>query len=119
MWICVTTYQKLDILCFLLLALCYSNSLADFPTVEDSLVVEDSRIAEDSPTIKDFFAVEDIQVKGLQRVSAATVFTALPFAVGATVTLPQLQEAVRALFRTGLFADIQLGREGNILVVVI
>lgn len=65
------------------------------------------------------FTVADIQVKGLQRVSAATVFTELGIDVGKVVTPSQLQQASRALFGTGLFADIQLGRDGDVLVVVI
>ena len=68
-------------------------------------------------SLADSFIVEDIQVRGLQRVSADTVFAAIPVKAGALVTSPQLQESVRALFSTGLFADIQLGREGNVLVV--
>ncbi len=63
------------------------------------------------------FVVNDIRLDGLQRVSAGTVFNILPISVGEDVGSPQLAEAARALFKTGYFQDIQLGRDGNVLVV--
>lgn len=63
------------------------------------------------------FTVSDIRVNGLQRVSAGSVFAALPLNVGETVDEQSLVDATRSLFRTGFFQDIQLGRDGNVLVV--
>lgn len=63
------------------------------------------------------FKITDIRVNGLQRVSAGSVFGALPLNVGEQVDDRRLVEATRALFRTGFFQDIQLGREGNVLVI--
>ncbi|MBX9756469.1 MAG: outer membrane protein assembly factor BamA [Pseudomonadaceae bacterium] len=63
------------------------------------------------------FTVSDIRVNGLQRVSAGSVFGALPVNVGEKVDDRQLVEATRALFKTGFFQDIQLGRDGDVLVV--
>jgi outer membrane protein insertion porin family len=63
------------------------------------------------------FQVTDIRVEGLQRVSAGTVFAALPIEVGDVVSQRTLSEATRELFRTGLFGDIEIGRDGNVLVV--
>lgn len=63
------------------------------------------------------FRVTDIRVEGLQRVSAGTVFAALPVQIGDTMDAVAVQSATRSLFRTGYFADIEIGRDGNILVI--
>lgn len=63
------------------------------------------------------FTIADIQVDGLQRVSAGSVFGALPLNVGQQVDERSLVEATRLLFRTGFFQDIQLARDGNVLIV--
>lgn len=63
------------------------------------------------------FTITDIRVNGLQRVSAGSVFSALPLNVGDTADERRLVEATRALFRTGFFQDIQLARESTVLVI--
>ncbi|MET4694200.1 outer membrane protein assembly factor BamA [Endozoicomonas lisbonensis] len=63
------------------------------------------------------FVVSDIRIDGLQRVSAGTVFNSLPIEVGDDVLSPQIAEAAKSLFRTGYFNDIQMGRDGDVLVV--
>lgn len=65
------------------------------------------------------FRVNDIRLEGLQRVSAGTVFASLPVQIGETVDPVALRDASRSLFRTGFFEDIQLGRDGNVLVVTV
>ncbi|MES2817860.1 MAG: outer membrane protein assembly factor BamA [Pseudomonadota bacterium] len=65
------------------------------------------------------FTISDIRVNGLQRVSAGSVFGALPLNVGEQADDRQLVDATRALFKTGFFQDIQLGRDGNVLVVTV
>ncbi|HEY9036843.1 MAG TPA: outer membrane protein assembly factor BamA [Pseudomonadales bacterium] len=63
------------------------------------------------------FVVQDIRIEGLQRVSAGVVFAALPLAIGDTVTEVDMPRLARALFQTGNFDDVQLGRDGNVLVI--
>ena len=63
------------------------------------------------------FVVKDIRVEGAQRISAGTVFNYLPVKVGDTLTQTRAQEAVRTLYKTGFFDDIELRREGDVLVV--
>jgi outer membrane protein insertion porin family len=63
------------------------------------------------------FVVEDIQVRGLQRISAGTVFNYLPVTVGETFSDDKQGAAIRALFNTGFFKDITLERQGGTLVV--
>ncbi len=65
------------------------------------------------------FTIADIRVNGLQRVSAGSVFSALPIGVGEQVDERRLVEGTRALFKTGFFQDIQLGRDGNVLVITV
>ncbi|MCB1699851.1 MAG: outer membrane protein assembly factor BamA [Pseudomonadales bacterium] len=65
------------------------------------------------------FIIADIRVEGLQRVSAGSVFAALPVAVGDVVDEQTMRSAARSLFATGNFDDIQVGRDGNVLVVVV
>ncbi|MFZ3204027.1 MAG: outer membrane protein assembly factor BamA [Pseudomonas sp.] len=65
------------------------------------------------------FTISDIRVNGLQRVSAGSVFGALPLNVGEEADDRALVEATRGLFKTGFFQDIQLGRDGDVLVITV
>ncbi|MGD0958992.1 MAG: outer membrane protein assembly factor BamA, partial [Methylomonas sp.] len=65
----------------------------------------------------DSFIVEDIQVRGLQRISAGTVYNYLPVNVGEEFPQEKQAVAIRALFNTGFFKDISLEKEGNVLIV--
>jgi outer membrane protein insertion porin family len=63
------------------------------------------------------FVVENIQVKGLQRISVGTVYNYLPINVGERFSLDNAGAAIRALFKTGFFKDVSLEREGSTLIV--
>lgn len=63
------------------------------------------------------FRVTDIRIDGLQRIAPGTVFTYLPIERGDTVDRGKAAAAIRALFKTGFFNDIELDRQGDILVV--
>src|SRR5437588_10164844 len=65
------------------------------------------------------FVVGDIRVEGLQRVSEGTVYNYLPVNIGDHLTPQRAREAIRALYATGFFRDVQLRREGNTLIVVV
>ncbi len=65
------------------------------------------------------FVVSDIRVEGLQRISAGTVFNYLPIKVGDEIDEQSAQEAIRELFKTGFFTDVQLKQEGTVLLVVV
>jgi len=65
------------------------------------------------------FTVGDIRVEGLQRVSEGTVYNYLPVNIGDHLSGTRVREAIRALYATGFFRDVQLRREGNTLVVVV
>ena len=61
----------------------------------------------------------DIRIEGLQRVSAGTVFSALPINVGDKVNQASVREASRSIFSTGFFADVVMAQENGILVIVL
>lgn len=63
------------------------------------------------------FFIRDIRVEGLQRLELGTVLTYLPVAVGDELTPQRSQQALRALYETGLFEDVSLAREGDALIV--
>ena len=65
------------------------------------------------------FVVQDIQVEGLQRISAGTLFNYLPVQTGATISAKDYPEIIRALFKTGFFTDVNLDRRGNVLIVTV
>ncbi len=63
------------------------------------------------------FIVDDIQVKGLQRTPVGTVYNYLPVKIGEEFSLDQVASAIRTLFKTGFFKDVQLEREGSTLII--
>ena len=65
------------------------------------------------------FTVGDIRVEGLQRVSEGTVYNYLPVNIGDHLNPQRVREAIKALYATGFFRDVQMRREGNTLVVVV
>src|SRR6478735_2388255 len=63
------------------------------------------------------FVASDIRIDGLQRISAGTVFTYLPVEKGDRITEERMQQAIRALYKTGFFVDVQVARQNDILVI--
>tara|TARA_R110002073_G_scaffold27872_13_gene89250 strand:+ start:538 stop:2862 length:2325 start_codon:yes stop_codon:yes gene_type:complete len=65
------------------------------------------------------FTISDIRVEGLQRVSAGTVFAAIPVNVGDDLRESDMRRVVRQIFQTGSFDDVKVGRDGSIMVIVV
>lgn len=63
--------------------------------------------------------VDNIRVEGLQRVSEGTVYNYLPVNIGDRLTPQRIREAIRALYDTGFFRDVELRRDGGTLVVAV
>ena len=63
------------------------------------------------------FVIQDIRLEGLARLSAASVYASLPVSAGDRVDDTRLAEVLRALFKTGNFEDVQVGRDGDVLVI--
>ncbi|HEX4856681.1 MAG TPA: outer membrane protein assembly factor BamA [Limnobacter sp.] len=65
------------------------------------------------------FVVRDIEVEGLRRTEAGTVFSYLPIRVGDTFTDEKALQAIRSLFATGFFDDVKISAKGDVLVVTV
>jgi outer membrane protein insertion porin family len=65
----------------------------------------------------DPFVVSDIRIDGLSRISAGTVYNYLPVNKGDRLTNDEAQRAIRALYQTKFFSDVEFDRDGSILVI--
>jgi outer membrane protein insertion porin family len=61
--------------------------------------------------------ISDIRIEGLQRIEPETVRSYLLLQKGDPWDPDRVDASLKALFATGLFADVKLDREGNALVV--
>src|ERR1700737_3357693 len=73
---------------------------------------------ESSITTADF-TVRDIEIQGAERVSLGAIYNYLPINIGDRLDIGRVREAIRALYATGFFRDVQLRRDGDVLVVVV
>jgi outer membrane protein insertion porin family len=88
------------------------NLLLVSAAVATALVCAPARAAEP-------FVLKDIRIEGLQRTDPGTVFAALPFRIGDTYTADKGSTALRSLFATGLFTDVRIEIEGEVVVVIV
>jgi outer membrane protein insertion porin family len=65
------------------------------------------------------FTVGEIRLEGLQRITEGTVYNYLPVNIGDHMNAQRVREAIRALYSTGFFRDVQLTRDGNTLVIAV
>lgn len=65
----------------------------------------------------DAFTVDEIEVRGNERISVGTVLNYLPVRTGETFGPSDAPRAIRALYDTGLFEDVELARDNGTLVV--
>ncbi len=63
--------------------------------------------------------IESIRVEGTQRIEAATVRSYMRVNPGDPFDPVRLDDSLKNLFATGLFADVRLARDGNVLVIVV
>ena len=63
------------------------------------------------------FVISDIRIDGLSRIAAGTVYNYLPVNKGDRLTNAEAARAIRALYQTKFFSDVELERDGNILVI--
>jgi outer membrane protein insertion porin family len=64
-----------------------------------------------------FAAASGIVIEGGQRVDRETVLSYLQFSSPQTATAAKIDESIKALFQTGLFADVNILRRGSTIVV--
>ena len=67
----------------------------------------------------DEFLVSDIRIIGLQRVSTGSIFNVIPISVGDRIDTRKSNDIVRSLFSTEQFDDIQIGKDGNTLIITV
>ena len=67
----------------------------------------------------DPFTLRDIRIEGLQRIEPGTVFASLPFRIGDQYSDDKGSTAIRSLFGLGLFSDVRLQVNGEVLVVIV
>ncbi len=61
--------------------------------------------------------IEDIRISGLQRVSAGSIFSEIPFSIGDSVGQEEIVQISKSIFASGQFDDIKIGRDGNALLI--
>ena len=65
------------------------------------------------------FLVSDIRIIGLQRVSTGSIFNVIPISVGDRIDSRKSYDIVKSLFSTEQFDDIQIGKDGNTLIITV
>ncbi len=61
--------------------------------------------------------ISGLAVQGNQRIEGATIRSYLTVAEGDAFDPARIDRSIKNLFSTGLFADVSIGRQGNLLVV--
>ncbi len=88
------------------------NSAALSESFESSIQFESDAFAAAPPT-SSLYTMADIQVDGLKRTKISTIMNELEFSVGDSVSKKKLNQAVKNLRGTGLFADVSFILSGN------
>ncbi len=65
------------------------------------------------------FTIADIIIDGYQRVSPGVIYGLLPVGIGDEVTADVAADIIRSLSDSGYFEDIEVLRDGNLLVISI
>jgi outer membrane protein insertion porin family len=68
---------------------------------------------------QDSLIVRDIRVEGLQRISEGTVFNYLPVNIGDRLDQQRVQEALRAVYATEFFRDVEVRWDNGTLVIAV
>lgn len=76
--------------------------------------------AQNNPSATRGFIVKDIQVEGIKRVEAGTIFVALPIRVGDFFNINQSSEIIKMIYNLRLFDDVKLKyNKGNLIIEVV
>jgi outer membrane protein insertion porin family len=63
------------------------------------------------------FTISEIRAEGLQRLDIGTILSYLPLSPGDQLDDQTSRDAIRALYASGLFQDVELERDGTVLIV--
>ncbi|MBL6954197.1 MAG: outer membrane protein assembly factor BamA [Alphaproteobacteria bacterium] len=64
-------------------------------------------------------AIARIDVQGNQRIEASTIQSYMTIAAGDPFNPGRIDQSLKALFTTGLFADVSIRRQGDMLVITV
>ena len=67
----------------------------------------------------DPWTVRNFRVEGAQRISEGTIYNYLPINIGDMLTDQRVQEAIRAIYSTGFFRDVEFRRDGDVLIIAV
>ncbi len=67
----------------------------------------------------DSWVVRNFQIEGAQRISDGTIYNYLPINIGDTLTPQRVQEAIRAIYLTSFFADVEFRRNDDTLIITV
>jgi outer membrane protein insertion porin family len=70
-----------------------------------------------SPAVASGGTIGSVRIEGIQRIEPETVRSYLLVQTGDPWDPERIDRSLKALFATGLFADVKLAREGNALVI--
>ena len=70
-----------------------------------------------SPQVYGPGTIEQIIVRGNQRLSSSTILSILPVRVGQDFEPIRLDNALKSLYATGQFADVRIDRSGKVLII--
>lgn len=65
------------------------------------------------------FVVRNIRIEGNQRIETGTILNYLPIHPGETVTRDRTEQAIRALYATRFFQNVQLRNDNGTLIVAV
>ena len=65
------------------------------------------------------FLIGDIRIIGLQRVSTGSIFNVIPINVGDKINTSKSYDISKSLFATEQFNDVQIGKDGNTLIITV
>lgn len=63
--------------------------------------------------------IRDVRVEGLQRIEAGTVLSYMLVQPGDQYDAARVDRSLKSLFATGLFADVSIRRDGDVLTVTV
>ncbi len=63
------------------------------------------------------FVVEDIEVRGIKKISVGTVLNYLPVKAGDSFDYGEAPKVIKELYKTGFFNNITLSQENNSLII--
>ncbi len=72
-----------------------------------------------TPAWSQSFTVDDIEIRGLQRINEGTVLNYLPVREGESFDTTTSANVIRTLYDTGFFEYVELERRRNTLVVIV